>query len=82
MFSISANFANASSGERNQFAENELTAVVTDPPYYDAIAYADISDFFYVWMKRTLSDVYPLNFSTPQPPNIEFGIIITLHSSK
>lgn len=68
---ISANFANASSGERNQFDENELTAVVTDPPYYDAIAYADISDFFYVWMKRTLSDVYPLNFSTPQTPKAD-----------
>lgn len=68
---ISANFANASSGERNQFDENELTAVVTDPPYYDAIAYADISDFFYVWMKRTLGDVYPLNFSTPQTPKAD-----------
>lgn len=53
---FSATFANASSGEKNQFDENELTAAVTDPPYYDAIAYADISDFFYVWMKRTLSD--------------------------
>ncbi len=48
-----------------------ITASVTDPPYYDAIAYADISDFFYVWLKRTLSDVYPLNFSTPQTPKSE-----------
>ena len=68
---FSATFANASSGEKNQFDENELTAAVTDPPYYDAIAYADISDFFYVWMKRTLSDIYPLNFSTPQTPKAE-----------
>lgn len=71
MGDISAYFANASSGEKTQFGENELTAVVTDPPYYDAIAYADISDFFYVWMKRTLGDVYPLNFSTPQTPKAE-----------
>ena len=28
-------------------------AVVTDPPYYDAINYADLSDFFYVWLKRS-----------------------------
>lgn len=59
---------NASSGEKNQFQEKYLTAVVTDPPYYDAIAYADLSDFFYVWLKRTLADVYPLNFAFPQTP--------------
>ena len=65
------NFQNASSGDKLQFSMKELTAVVTDPPYYDAIAYADISDFFYVWMKRTLSEVYPINFATPQTPKIE-----------
>jgi adenine-specific DNA methylase len=59
---------NASSGEKSQFSEKFLTAVITDPPYYDAIAYADLSDFFYIWLKRTLSDVYPYNFSTPQTP--------------
>ena len=68
---FAASFANASSGEKNQFAAKTLTAVVTDPPYYDAIAYADISDFFYVWMKRTLRDIYPINFSTPQTPKTE-----------
>ena len=68
---FAALFANASSGEKGQFAAKTLTAVVTDPPYYDAIAYADISDFFYVWMKRTLGDVYPINFATPQTPKTE-----------
>lgn len=68
---ISASFANASSGEKSQFGKKELTAAVTDPPYYDAIAYGDISDFFYVWMKRTLGDIYPINFSTPQTPKSE-----------
>jgi putative DNA methylase len=62
---------NASSGEKAQFAEKFITAVVTDPPYYDAIAYADLSDFFYVWLKRTLADIYPLNFATPQTPKSE-----------
>jgi adenine-specific DNA methylase len=62
---------NASSGEKNQFEQKQLTAVVTDPPYYDAIAYADISDFFYVWLKRTVGDIYPLNFATPQTPKTE-----------
>lgn len=68
---FAALFANASSGEKEQFAAKTLTAVVTDPPYYDAIAYADISDFFYVWMKRTLGDIYPINFATPQTPKAE-----------
>ena len=62
---------NASSSDKSQFSDKYLTAVVTDPPYYDAIAYADLSDFFYVWLKRTLGDVYPLNFATPQTPKTE-----------
>jgi adenine-specific DNA methylase len=68
---FSSFMANASSGEKEQFPNKSLTAVVTDPPYYDAIAYADISDFFYVWLKRTLGDLYPINFSTPQTPKNE-----------
>lgn len=64
---FAALLANASSGEKGQFAAKTLTAVVTDPPYYDAIGYADCSDLFYVWMKRTLGDVYPINFATPKP---------------
>ncbi|MCD8261450.1 MAG: hypothetical protein LUD15_08090, partial [Bacteroides sp.] len=43
---FAAQMVNASSGEKEQFEAKALTAVVTDPPYYDAIAYADISDFF------------------------------------
>ncbi|WP_264818978.1 DUF1156 domain-containing protein, partial [Acetobacter tropicalis] len=41
----------------------------TDPPYYDNIGYADLSDFFYVWMKKSLQDVWPELFrrlSTPK----------------
>lgn len=36
----------------------------TDPPYYDAIAYGDLSDFFYVWLKRSLKFVHPSLFTT------------------
>lgn len=68
---FSAFFANASSGEKTQFKEKEITATVTDPPYYDAIAYADISDFFYVWEKKTLANIFPINFATPQTPKTE-----------
>lgn len=66
-----AYFNNASSGERTQFPEKSIEASITDPPYYDAIAYADISDFFYVWLKRVLGPLYPLNFSTPLTPKAE-----------
>jgi putative DNA methylase len=59
---------NTTSGNISQFSEKYLDIVVTDPPYFDAIAYADISDFFYVWLKRMLLDEYPYNFATPSTP--------------
>ena len=39
--------------------DNSVDAIVTDPPYYATVPYADLSDFFYVWMKRTLGDIFP-----------------------
>jgi putative DNA methylase len=42
--------------------------VSTDPPYYDNIGYAALSDFFYVWLRRTIGDVYPDLFSTVLVP--------------
>jgi putative DNA methylase len=38
--------------------------ISTDPPYYDNIGYADLSDFFYVWLRRSLGGIYPDIFST------------------
>jgi putative DNA methylase len=46
-------------------------AVLTDPPYYDNVPYSDLSDFFYVWLKRTLGDLYPELFATPLTPKSE-----------
>lgn len=42
--------------------------VSTDPPYYDNIGYADLSDFFYVWLRRSLRSVLPTLFSTVTTP--------------
>lgn len=42
--------------------------IVTDPPYYDNMGYADLSDFFYIWLRRALKDVYPDLFSTVLTP--------------
>ena len=45
--------------------------VSTDPPYYDNIGYADLSDFFYVWLRRSLKPVYPNLFATLAVPKAE-----------
>ncbi|EQD70736.1 hypothetical protein B1A_06151, partial [mine drainage metagenome] len=45
--------------------------VSTDPPYYDNIGYADLSDFFYVWLRRSLRPVFPELFSTMAVPKVE-----------
>ena len=43
----------------------------TDPPYYDNIGYADLSDFFYVWLRRSLKPIFPNLFSTLAVPKAE-----------
>lgn len=45
--------------------------VSTDPPYYDNIGYADLSDFFYVWLRRSLKPIYPNLFATVSVPKAE-----------
>jgi putative DNA methylase len=45
--------------------------ISTDPPYYDNIGYADLSDFFYVWMRRALRGTYPELFGTMAVPKAE-----------
>jgi len=50
------------------FPDNYFDAVFTDPPYYDNVPYSYLSDFFYVWLKRTIGDLYPELFITPLTP--------------
>jgi putative DNA methylase len=55
-----------------QSQSNTVGKVVsTDPPYYDNIGYADLSDFFYVWLRRTLKTVLPDIFTTLAVPKAE-----------
>ncbi len=42
--------------------------IYTDPPYYDNVPYAPLSDFFYVWLKRIVGDFFPELFKTPLTP--------------
>lgn len=50
---------------------SSIDAVITDPPYFDAIAYSDLSDYFYVWLKRSLLTTIPEAFLTPLTPKTE-----------
>ncbi len=65
---FSATCCKSASGNKLQFGEKSIDSVVTDPPYYDAMAYADFSDFYYLWYKRMLADVLPDIINTPQTP--------------
>jgi putative DNA methylase len=56
------------SAMRPPWPDASLDAVVTDPPYYDNVPYADISDFFYVWLKRTVGHLYPEHFANEGTP--------------
>ncbi|MBU1141483.1 MAG: DNA methylase, partial [Firmicutes bacterium] len=47
---------------------NSIDIVVTDPPYYDAVPYSELSDFFYIWLKRSIGHLYPDLFRTPLSP--------------
>jgi len=49
-------------------ADASFDAVIVDPPYYDAFQYGDLSDFFYVWLKRSVGHLYPEIFLTPLTP--------------
>jgi len=51
--------------------EDTFDAVLTDPPYYDNVNYSALSNFFYVWLRRTLADHYPDLFTTPLAPKLQ-----------
>jgi SAM-dependent methyltransferase len=51
--------------------DQSVPYVITDPPYYDAVPYASLSDFCYVWLRRMLYDVHPELFHAPLTPKAE-----------
>lgn len=55
-----------------------VSVISTDPPYYDNIGYADLSDFFYAWVRRNLREVYPEILSTLSVPKME-ELVATAH---
>lgn len=48
--------------------DSTFDAVITDPPYYDNVPYADLSDYFYVWLRRTVGHLYPEHFASSLTP--------------
>lgn len=55
--------------QTQSISKNKL--ISTDPPYYDNIGYADLSDFFYAWLRRSLKPIYPGLFATVAVPKAE-----------
>jgi putative DNA methylase len=68
---ISATFGSAVQRDAVSSEFDRVTVVSTDPPYYDNVPYADLSDFFYVWLRRSLRGVYPDLFTTLAVPKAE-----------
>lgn len=54
-----------------RIAEIGKCMISTDPPYYDNVPYADLSDYFYVWMRKNLSSIWPEEFATLLTPKAE-----------
>lgn len=78
---VARSFSRSSAGRISEGTARQLDAtsqelsqgkvVSTDPPYYDNIGYADLSDFFYVWLRHTLKPIFPSLFSTMAVPKAE-----------
>lgn len=63
--------AERASATAHPLPDDAAQAFFTDPPYYNAVPYADLSDFFYVWLKRCLGELHPLLFAEPLAPKDE-----------
>jgi adenine-specific DNA methylase len=59
------------SATRLPYRDSTFDAIITDPPYYDQVPYSDLSDFFYVWLKRSVGKLMPDLFATPLAPKSE-----------
>jgi adenine-specific DNA methylase len=62
------------SATNHPISSDSVSAFITDPPYYDSVPYADLSDFFYVWLKRCLKQRQPGLFGTTLTPKDEEAI--------
>jgi len=67
--STAAGYGQQADAQTQSISANKL--VSTDPPYYDNIGYADLSDFFYVWLRKSLKPIFPSLYATLAVPKAE-----------
>ena len=62
--------------DSTQIKKTNISPLIsTDPPYYDNISFADLSDFFYIWLRKSISNIYPDLFTTMfTPKDEELGV--------
>lgn len=56
---VPVQFSQTSASDLSHLPDKSVDLILPDPPYYDNVMYAELSDFFYVWLKRTLGDIHP-----------------------
>ena len=62
---------NVANSSAQNFISCKVEVIITDPPYYDAIPYSDLADFFYVWLRRSIGDQFQSVFSDRLTPKSE-----------
>ena len=67
------------SATEHPLPSDAATAMVTDPPYYDAVPYAYLADFFHVWLRRMLGNVYPELFRSSAVPKDQEIVVDRAH---
>lgn len=66
---VGEGFAIQADAQSQMYSQNGV--ISTDPPYYDNVPYADLSDFFYVWLRKSLRNIEPQLFATMAVPKAE-----------
>lgn len=66
---VRAGYVSQADAQRQEISFRKV--VSTDPPYYDNVPYADLADFFYVWLRKSLRDIFPNIFATISVPKSE-----------
>ncbi|MDX2242239.1 MAG: DUF1156 domain-containing protein [Leptolyngbyaceae cyanobacterium bins.302] len=72
--SLDAGTTVQSSADNQLLPSNSVAATITDPPYYDSVPYSDLSDYFYVWLRRTLLGIEQFSDSRLTPKSCEMTV--------
>jgi hypothetical protein len=78
-FSTNPGHVECCSAAQHTLPSDSANAIITDPPYYDSVPYAYLSDFFYVWLKRSLGDIHPDLLKRDQVPKEEEIVVDRPH---